>query len=517
MTSRSDATVDRSVPHGLHALPRLLAASVRRAPLPPLDWQRRLLLALFLAPPLLLALALGYDRNFPEYPNEGAHALIEGFCVLMSFVVFYVLHQEYISSGTYCLRMMALASLALGILDGAHALSPAHSDLFVWFRGSAALVSGAMLVLALSLSGCARMFDGKTAETNIGTVLAGAASLVFVALSFVFRDHLPRMLQEEHFSAASLLMKGAAGFFYLIAGIVFLHYYRRSRENILFVLAVAMFLFAESQWLTFFSRPWDAGWWIWHGIRAAVFIGILFGIALEIVHNAKELQMSHQRLMEKEKLASLGEMAASIAHEIRNPLGALTSSVGLLNDPRLAEAERNELIGILEREINRLNHIVSDTLAFAHPRADRLRLLNLETVIRDVVRLHASCLSAVEVAIRFDVALPLIRGDETRLHQVIWNLLDNAAAAMGGKGRLVILGRRDGPLLSVEFHDTGPGIPSENLHQVFKPFFTTKARGVGLGLPIAHRIVLEHGGTMNIGSEAGKGACVRIAFPLIAR
>ncbi|MDR2238926.1 MAG: hypothetical protein LBE33_00600 [Zoogloeaceae bacterium] len=520
MTSYADVTAEQLRPHGLNVLPQLFAASVRGAQLPPLGWRRHLLLALILTPPLALTAALGYGSNmsFPGYPNNGAHILIEGFCALMSLVVFYVLHQEYISTGIRCLRMMAFAFLILGILDGVHALSPPYSELFVWFRSAAAFISGAMLALALSMSGrCRRIADKDTAKANVEAALVGAATLVFAGLSFVFRDDLPLMLEGARFSILALIEKGLAGLFYLISGIVFLHYYRRSRENILFVLAVAMFLLVESQWLSFFSDPWDMIWWTWHWIRTAVFIGILFGIAHQVVQSAKDLQMSHMWLVEKEKLASLGEMAASIAHEIRNPLGTLTSSVGLLGDARLSGAERSELIGIVEREVNRLNHVVSDTLMFAHPRAGQLHPLNLETVVRDAVKLQAVRFPAIEVDIRFESDFPLIRGNEIQLQQVIWNLFDNAAAAMGGKGRFTILGCRDGNFLTLELRDTGPGIAPENLTEILKPFFTTKASGVGLGLPITQRMVLEHEGTMSIDSEAGKGTCVRLSFPLIAR
>lgn len=504
--------------HGLNLLPEIFATPVGATPAPPLGWDHHLRLAAILVPPLILTVAFGYGGEYQPRVNEVAHGLVEGFCALMSLVVFYVLHQEFINTGTCRLRMMAFAFLALGLLDGSHALCPPHSEIFVWFRSAAALTSSAMLTLALGIDGrCQKVGAGETAKANAHAALVGAATLIFVLTSYVIRDHLPSMLEGERFSGLALFEKGLAGLFYLMTGIAFLRYFRRSRENILFVLAVAMFLLAESQWLAFFSDPWDFIWWIWHWIRTVVFVGILFGIAHEFVQSAKDLQTSHLSLVESEKLASLGEMAASVAHEIRNPLGTLTGSVGLLKDNRLDDAERSELIGIVEKEINRLNHIVSDTLDFAHSRIDRLHMLNLETVVRDAVELQAPRHPGVAPEVRFDVELPLIRGDEIQLQRIVWNVFDNAAAAMAGQGRFSISARHEDERLELEFRDSGPGMAPETLAQVLKPFFTTKEGGVGLGLPIVQRMVLEHGGSMDISSEPGAGTCVRISFPSIAR
>lgn len=235
-----------------------------------------------------------------------------------------------------------------------------------------------------------------------------------------------------------------------------------------------------------------------------------------------KLVESRASLERQEKLASLGVLAAGLAHEIRNPLTAirarlftLKKALGGERAPVTTDAE------LIERELGRLERLVREVLLFARPaepRKEALSALGLISEVRDLMRGQLE-LSGIELMVQpaWDVT---VQGDPHQLKQVLLNLVRNAAESIGEHGKITLsldtksaaLGRY--PAALIEVRDTGKGIPAEVQKRLFDPFYTTKAAGTGLGLSIAARIVEQHGGRLRYQTEVGRGTTFGILLPL---
>jgi PAS domain S-box-containing protein len=216
-----------------------------------------------------------------------------------------------------------------------------------------------------------------------------------------------------------------------------------------------------------------------------------------------------------ERLADLGRMAATIAHEIRNPLGAIVNSINLLRDP--GERPDPVLLDIVGEEADRLDAIIRDFLLFARPPARSLAPTDVATLVQATVTLFRQdkkLASDVEVIVTGGADLPLATVDQSQLRQVIWNLLANAAdvSLAGGRIDVRIEHFADADALAIEIVDDGPGVG--DVDTIFEPFYTTKAQGTGLGLAVTSRIVRDHGGTIRVTRAAGRGACFTVSLPV---
>ncbi len=234
----------------------------------------------------------------------------------------------------------------------------------------------------------------------------------------------------------------------------------------------------------------------------------------------KEMQAAVQR---SEKLAAIGQMAAGIAHEIRNPLAGMSSSIQLLERGEALSPMSQRLLGIVSREADRLNALLTDFLRYARPGPRANDTLALETLVQEVVAVFAAQHGArIEVVTRLGEGLSL-QADAYQLRQVLWNLLNNAAEAMPDGGRVDIIARLlpaddSAPeRIGLQVVDRGAGMPPEMLNKVFDPFFTTKPSGTGLGLALVQRIVEDHGGTLRVESEPGRGSTFIVLLPVKGR
>ncbi|HET7503664.1 MAG TPA: ATP-binding protein [Kofleriaceae bacterium] len=228
-----------------------------------------------------------------------------------------------------------------------------------------------------------------------------------------------------------------------------------------------------------------------------------------------ELRRLEVQSRRSERLATVGQLAAGVAHEIRNPLASISGSIELLRQGPVASDEDHALMAIVHREIQRLNVLIGDLLDYANPRPPQLVDFDLGVMVEETMQVARGeqAFATVDMTMEVDRPLPF-HGDPAKLRQVLWNLLRNAAdaAALGGRHVRVDAYRNfDETLIIVS--DDGPGIAADQLARIFDPFFTTKSQGTGLGLATCHAIIAEHHGHIDATSELGKGTKMRITIP----
>jgi two-component system sensor histidine kinase PilS (NtrC family) len=228
-----------------------------------------------------------------------------------------------------------------------------------------------------------------------------------------------------------------------------------------------------------------------------------------------ELRRLEVQSRRSERLATVGQLAAGIAHEIRNPLASISGSIELLRQGPTTSDDDRTLMTIVHREIQRLNVLVGDLLDYANPRPPQLVDFDLGVMVEETLQVARGeqAFASVEMAMEVDRPLPL-HADPAKLRQVLWNLLRNAADAAALRGKHVrVEAYRTPDATTIVVSDDGPGIAADQLAHIFDPFFTTKSKGTGLGLATCHAIVAEHHGHIDVASELGKGTNMMITIP----
>lgn len=237
--------------------------------------------------------------------------------------------------------------------------------------------------------------------------------------------------------------------------------------------------------------------------------------AVVVFKDLTEQHRLQEQVRRAEKLATLGELMAGVAHEIRNPLTAIKGFVQYLHETD-DEEERREYMPIISKEVDRINGVIEEMLYFSKPRPLRRRLLDLNDVVTATLRLVDNRAQRGQTRFVRHLAegLPQLEGDESQLRQLLLNLLMNALQAIDGPGEIVVRSWRRTDQLCLQVSDNGCGIRPDDLARIYDPFFTTKANGTGLGLAVVQQIAVSHGGKLEVESAVGRGTTVQVLLPL---
>jgi signal transduction histidine kinase len=268
---------------------------------------------------------------------------------------------------------------------------------------------------------------------------------------------------------------------------------------------------------------------IWE-IPAFCAAGVLAGIAAEreraqqkaLEHTTaqltqvyKELQNNFEKMKRAERLYAVGQLSAGLAHELRNPLASIAGAAGILKRNPDARERRAECLGIIDKECERLNRLLTQFLDFARPRAPHYQDVDPAAALDSVIDLASHATGRKQIVLRKEVApdAPVLACDPEQLKQVLLNLVINAIQATGERGEVVLSASGQNGKTLIQVTDEGCGIRPEDLDKIFDPFFTTKENGTGLGLSVVHQIVEQHGGVLTAEKNRDKGMTFSILFP----
>jgi len=235
---------------------------------------------------------------------------------------------------------------------------------------------------------------------------------------------------------------------------------------------------------------------------------------LAIRSDITERKRQEEELAEQRALARLGEMAAIVAHEVKNPLAGIGGAIQVIGDRLPVDSPDRPIIEEILGRLRALHALIQDLLVFARPKAPRFEVVEVRSLVEDTAALLLKDPEMKSIDVGIEGGPEHAKADRELLRGALQNLLLNAAQAMGRRGAIrVSISRRDG-FCSISIRDAGPGIPADVLEKIFVPFFTTKSRGTGLGLPVARRVAESHGGTLEIETHAEGGTAATLRVPI---
>jgi signal transduction histidine kinase len=233
----------------------------------------------------------------------------------------------------------------------------------------------------------------------------------------------------------------------------------------------------------------------------------------------RELQDSFEQIKRADRLSAIGQLAASLAHEIRNPLAAIDGAANLIESPQTSEETRTGSLVIIHKEIQRLNRLLTNLLDFARPKTPEFRSVEPNRLIDAIINLTGHSAEQKGITLRKEVvpSVPAFECDPEQMKQVILNLAINAVQAMTGPGEVLLSAHQRHSSVVISVRDQGPGVDEENIEKIFNPFFTTKEAGTGLGLSVVYQIVSRHGGIVRAERNPGSGMTFSVVIPLCQR
>jgi signal transduction histidine kinase len=233
-----------------------------------------------------------------------------------------------------------------------------------------------------------------------------------------------------------------------------------------------------------------------------------------VFQDCADLRTMEERLLQAERLATIGKFASQVAHEVRNPLSSMSLNLELLEDElRGSSEEARSLIRSVMRELDRLNDLVAEYLQFSRFPKPHLKRARVDNVVQEIA-MSAKLPMSVKLEMELKDSTPEVWLDESLLRQVLENLVRNGVEAIEREGTIRIASDVLDRFVAIRVSDTGRGIPADVRDKLFEPFFTTKPRGTGLGLATSQQIIFEHNGHLLVESQLGKGSTFTILLPL---